>query len=377
MSNLDLSFVFPCLDERETLEACIREVQASLDERDIAYEIVVADNGSVDGSQQIARDAGARVCDVPKRGYGAALQGGIAAANGRYVMFADADGSYLLEHAGSLYDTTVAADADMGIASRMRGVIEPGAMPWLHRTLGTPVLTLLINLLFRASFSDCNSGFRCLRTSAVRAWDVRANGMEFASELLIKATKANASVVEIPSGLRPDKRSRAPHLHTWRDGMRHLLFILSERPELFELVGLSLVMLTTILQMFAIVLGPVEISGMHIFDYHSQLLLLMLGCVGLQIYLLSFYLYFSGEEPPRRITRSLLSIDEAHLFFLLVFLVVCVFGGGAYMIWDWAQGDFREVDLVNLMVFVTHLLCMLGFSGTGLLGIHMYKKRRM
>ena len=142
-------------------------------------------NGSTDDSRQIATDRGARVVPVPTRGYGAALRGGIEAAEGKYVMFADADGTYFYENSLELYQTTSKADADMGIASRMKGVIEPGAMPTLHRILGTPVLTGLINLLFKGKLSDCNSGFRCLKKTAYQTWDIRASGMEFASELLI------------------------------------------------------------------------------------------------------------------------------------------------------------------------------------------------
>lgn len=208
---MDLTFVFPCLNECRTIALCIEAVQRSLGaDPNLHYEIVVADNGSHDGSQEIATRHGARVVPVPQRGYGAALRGGIAAAQGRYVMFADADGTYCYEHALELYRTTSAADADMGIASRMKGKIEAGAMPPLHRHLGTPVLTTLINLLFKGRLSDCNSGFRCLKKTAYDTWGIRASGMEFASELLIKALKHSASTVEIPSGLRPPPVERTP-----------------------------------------------------------------------------------------------------------------------------------------------------------------------
>jgi len=201
---MELSFVFPCLNEARTLAACIGAVKAALQqEPNLQFEIVVADNGSSDESRSIALACGARVVPVAQRGYGAALRAGIEAAEGRLVMFADADGTYLYEHALELYRATAKADADMGIASRMRGRIEPGAMPMLHRRLGTPVLTTLINWLFAGALSDCNSGFRCLRKSAYQQWGIRASGMEFASELLIKALKHQARTVEIVSGLRP------------------------------------------------------------------------------------------------------------------------------------------------------------------------------
>lgn len=154
----------------------------------------------------------------------------------------------------------------MVIASRMTGKIEDGAMPWLHRYVGTPVLTKLINVLFRGKLSDCNSGFRVMKKSSYESWNVSSGGMEFASELLIKALKHKAKIIEIPAGLRPDKRSRAPYLKTWRDGMRHLLFILSESPKLFEVVGLTGVLLASFLQLCAWSLGPTRILGVSVFD---------------------------------------------------------------------------------------------------------------
>ncbi|HYF35735.1 MAG TPA: glycosyltransferase family 2 protein, partial [Prosthecobacter sp.] len=245
---MDLTFVFPCLNEHRTIARCIDAVRQSLEaDPTLKFEIVVADNGSTDDSREIATAHGARVVPVTQRGYGAALRGGIEAAAGKYVMFADADGTYCYEHSLSLYKATSSANADMGIASRMKGTIEPGAMPTLHRILGTPVLTTLINVLFHGRLSDCNSGFRCLKKTAYDTWQIRASGMEFASELLIKALKNRASTVEIPSGLRPAPVDRTPHLRTWRDGMRHLLFILSERPRLFELIGLALILIGTLL----------------------------------------------------------------------------------------------------------------------------------
>ncbi len=187
---MDASFVFPCLNEERSLGGCIRRVRSSLDaDAGLKYEVIVADNGSSDRSREVAVECGARVVPVADRGYGAALKGGIMGAEGKYVLFADSDGTYLYEDALRLYKETVAAGADLGIASRLAGRIEPDAMPWLHHYLGTPVLTKLINLLFDGALTDCNSGFRCLKKDAYIKWDVRSRGMEFASELFIKALK--------------------------------------------------------------------------------------------------------------------------------------------------------------------------------------------
>ena len=315
---LDLSFVFPCLNEEATLGACIEQVKESFVGSEVRYEIVVADNGSTDRSREIAEENGARVVPVPVRGYGAALKGGIQNAAGKYVMFADADSTYMLEHAAPLYQKAVDVDADMAIASRMHGTIEPGAMPTLHRYVGTPVLTSLINLLFRGSLSDCNSGFRCIRKAAYEDWFIRADGMEFASELLIKALKSHAIIVEIPSGLRPDVEGREAHLRTWRDGMRHLLFILSERPQLFEYAGLATLFSSSLLQAAAAFIGPVQVLKLSIFDHHSQALLLLGALMGAQIYLFSCVIFLRGSEEPTQLTKRIIELDEGVLFFVLV-----------------------------------------------------------
>jgi hypothetical protein len=233
----------------------------------------------------------------------------------------------------------------------------------------------LINRLFKGRLSDCNSGFRCLRREAYAGWGVRATGMEFASELLIKALKAGSRIVEVPSGLRPDRRSRPPHLRTWRDGMRHLLFILSEKPQFFEGVGLGLVLLTSLLQVLAAVVGPTRVLVFNVFDFHTQALLIPLGCSGVQFYLFGCFLYLSGEEHPTWLTRRLIALDEARLFFLLVLVALVEGGAGLFVLWRWSQSRFGHLDMIGFILFLTHFLCILGFTGVGLLGIHVFKRR--
>lgn len=373
---MDLTFVFPCLNEEKTLEHCIRAVRASLDSAggDLSYEIVVADNGSTDRSAEIARAEGARVVPVTRRGYGAALRGGIEAAQGRYAMFADADSTYLYEHALPLYRKAVESDADMAIASRMRGTIEPGAMPPLHRWLGTPVLTWLINVLFRGRLSDCNSGFRCIKKSAYETWGIRSDGMEFASELLIKALKHGAKSVEIPSGLRPGPPERVAHLRTWRDGMRHLLFILSERPRLFEFAGLLILVLSSILQLGAVAIGPTRVLGLNVFDIHSMALLLLAGMTGMQLYVFSLMLYLRRREEPTRLTAKLLGIGEGELFFLLlsILLAEAALVGGVVI--AWAAHGFANLNLTNVLIPGIHLLGLPLMLAIGLLGLNVFRK---
>lgn len=373
---MDLTFVFPCLDEEATLGQCIRSVKDSLDGAGeaINYEIVVADNGSTDRSAEIANELGARVVPVDQRGYGAALRGGIEAAEGTYVMFADADSTYLYEHSRPLYEKAVETDSDMAIASRMTGEIEDGAMPPLHRHLGTPVLTGLINLLFKGKLSDCNSGFRCIRKSAYETWDIRASGMEFASELLIKALKANASTVEIDSGLRKGPEGRVAHLRTWRDGMRHLLFILSERPRLFEKTGLILLIISTALQILATILGPTNFLGLNIFDLHSKALLLLAGMTGMQLYLFSCMLFLKKRETPTALTAWLIRIDEGVLFFLLLGILgvlgLLVLG----VVANWALNNFANLDLTAVLFPAIHFIGLPAMLAIGLLGLHVFKK---
>ncbi|HCN28942.1 MAG TPA: glycosyltransferase family 2 protein [Verrucomicrobiales bacterium] len=372
----DLTFVFPCLNEEKTLGICIERVKASLDPAGIAYEIVVADNGSTDRSREIAAAAGCRVVPVAARGYGAALKGGIEAALGKYAMFADSDSTYMYEHAAPLHEAAVKNDAGMAIASRMIGEIEPGAMPPLHRHLGTPVLTWLINTLFHGRLTDCNSGFRCVKKEEYLKWGIRSDGMEFASELLIKALKAGTKTVEIPSGLRCGPPDRVAHLRTWRDGMRHLLFILSERPALFEWLGLLLLVPATLLQILSAITGPVALGPFNVFDIHSQALLLMAGILGTQLYIFGCSLHLRGGDKPLRFTEKFIHLDEGTLFFMLlgVFTAFLATVGGLLIIW--AGRGFAGLHQANSLLVAVHILGLMAMGGIGLLSIHTLKKAR-
>lgn len=372
---VDLSFVFPCLNEQETLQSCIQQVKDSLDLGGVRYEIIVADNGSIDRSREIAAEMGCRVVPVKNRGYGAALRGGIDASAAEYVMFADSDNTYLYADAAPLYRAAKNGAADMAIASRMIGEIEPGAMPTLHRRLGTPVLTTLINLLFQGKLSDCNSGFRCIRKTAFDSWQIRSNGMEFASELLIKALKANARYVEIPSGLRKGPEGRVAHLRTWRDGMRHLLFIFSEKPRLFELLGFITVLATTLLQITAFCTGPVSIGGVfHVFDLHSQALLLLSGIIGAQFYLFSCILFLQSDDQSLGITRKLIHLDEGVLFFTLLATVGACVTVATIIGIKWSLSGFGNLNLARDLLFWSHPLAISISFSVGLLGLHILKK---
>jgi glycosyltransferase involved in cell wall biosynthesis len=236
----ELSVVMPCLNEAETLAVCIDKALAALAENEIAGEVIVADNGSTDGSQQIAIEHGARVVPVPLRGYGAALNAGIQAARGKYVLMADADDSYEFAHI-PLFLVELREGADLVMGNRFRGGIGPKAMPFLHRYLGNPVLSLIGRALFHAPIGDFHCGIRAFSKDAYERLALRTTGMEFASEMVVKSSLLGQKMTEVPTTLKKDGRSRPPHLKTWRDGWRHLRFLLMYSPRwLFLYPGIAL-----------------------------------------------------------------------------------------------------------------------------------------
>jgi hypothetical protein len=239
--DVELTILMPCLNEAETIGVCVGKARGFLDRAGIDGEVLVADNGSVDGSTEIARRLGARTIEVPRRGYGAALIQGINAARGRYVIMGDADDSYDFAALDQLV-TALRSGADLVMGNRFSGGIQHGAMPALHRYLGNPVLSFIGRLFFRCRIGDFHCGLRGFRRDSVRALDLRTTGMEFASELVVKASLAKQRIVEVPVVLYPDGRSRSPHLRSWRDGWRHLRFLLLFSPRWLLLYpGLALV----------------------------------------------------------------------------------------------------------------------------------------
>jgi len=224
--GLELTILMPCLNESETLAICIEKASRFLRQEEIRGEVLVADNGSTDGSQTIAERLGARVIAVAERGYGAALIAGIDAAQGTFVVMGDSDDSYDFSHLEAFVDR-LRRGSDLVMGNRFAGGIAPGAMPFLHRYLGNPVLSFLGRLFFKVPIGDFHCGLRGFRRSSIRSIGLQAKGMEFASEMIVKASLAGLSITEVPTTLRPDGRSRPPHLRTWRDGWRHLKFLLT------------------------------------------------------------------------------------------------------------------------------------------------------
>ena len=271
----------PCLDEAETVGTCVRKARAFLARTGIAGEVLVADNGSTDGSQQLAVAAGARVAQVAERGYGSALTGGIAVARGRYVIMADADDSYDFSRLDAFVERLRLGDG-LVMGNRFRGGIARGAMPPMHRFLGNPVLSFVGRLLFRSNIGDFHCGLRGFDRATILRLGLVSTGMEFASEMVVKATLAGVRIAEVPTTLSPDGRSRAPHLRSWRDGWRHLRFLLMMSPRwLLFYPGLALMLLGLFAQL-AILRGPVVIRGVG-FDIHTMLYAAGASILGLQL----------------------------------------------------------------------------------------------
>ena len=239
MPDLDLTILMPCLNEAETLAICVRQAAQAIHNSGVRGEVVVADNGSVDGSLEIAAAEGARVVNAPTRGYGAALIAGIEAARGKYVMMADADASYHFEHLPRFLPK-LDEGYDLVMGNRFAGGIEPGAMPPLHKYLGNPVLSTIGRVFFRIPVRDFHCGLRAFRRDSILKLNLRTTGMEFASEMVVKASLAGLRMTEVPTTLSPDGRSRPPHLRSWRDGWRHLRFLLLYSPRwLFFYPGIA------------------------------------------------------------------------------------------------------------------------------------------
>jgi hypothetical protein len=279
-NEVELTIVLPCLNEAETLAGCVDEALVALREHNICGEVIVADNGSTDGSQEIAVRHGARVVAVEQKGYGRALQGGIAAARGRYILMGDSDGSYDFTHAWRFVEK-LREGWEIVMGNRFRGGIEPGAMPWKNRVFGNPLLSGIGRLFFRCPVHDLHCGLRAFQRTAYEKLELRTAGMEFASEMVIKATLFGLRMTEIPTVLRRDGRNRPPHLRPWRDGWRHLRFMLLFCPRwLFLQPGLGLIAIGSALG--AVLLrGPLRLGAVTL-DVHTLFFSAMAVLIGFQ-----------------------------------------------------------------------------------------------
>jgi len=285
--TLELSILMPCLNEAETLEICIEKAQKSLRELDIVGEVIIADNGSTDGSQDIATRMGARVVPVVAKGYGSALMGGIMAARGVYIIMGDADDSYDFSNLGPFVEK-LRGGWDLVMGNRFQGGIKPGAMPPLHKYFGNPALTRIGQLFFSSPVGDFNCGLRGFRRESILKLDLQTTGMEFAGEMVVKASIYKLRVTEVPTVLSPDGRSRPPHLRTWRDGWRNLRFMLVYSPRwLFLYPGAALMILGLIIVVW--LLPGTQKIGSISFDVHTLLYGAIAIIIGFQAVTFAFF----------------------------------------------------------------------------------------
>lgn len=352
---IELSIVMPCLNEARTLGTCIRKAQGFMARNGIVGEVVIGDNGSTDGSKTIAFGLGARVVEVATRGYGAALMAAIRAARGTFVIMADSDDSYDFERLED-FVAELRAGHDLVMGNRFRGGIAPGAMPPLHRFLGNPVLTGIGRLFFRSPCRDFHCGLRGFRRTAILDLDLRTSGMEFASEMVVKATLKGLQVTEVPTTLSKDGRDRAPHLRSFRDGWRHLRFLLLFCPRWLFLVPGAGILLLSVGLMAALLPGPLHLGALEL-DVHSLVVANAGAVFGAQLIL--FFLLakqFAADEgiipSGRRFERVRRAITlEGALVAGGVLLALGV-GGVAAAAVQWGMAGFGELDYQQTMRFV-------------------------
>lgn len=375
-----ISIVMPCLNEAETLADCIRKAFSGIRDAKVVGEVVIADNGSTDGSKDIAVREGARVATVTSKGYGNALRGGISAASGKWILMGDADSSYDFSMIGPFLEK-LRQGHDLVMGCRMPaggGTVMPGAMPWKHRWLGNPVLTFVGRLFFKSPSNDFHCGMRAFTRDAYDRMDLRTVGMEFASEMVIKATLAGLKITEVPITLHPDGRSRAPHLRSWRDGWRHLRFMLLFSPRwLFLIPGIGFSVFG-MAGLGTLALGEM-IFGTVVLDVGTMMVSSMLLLVGTQLlWLAVFTRDFAVSEgllPPNERLKKILEAFSLE-WGLLLGLILGMAGSGL-LIWafyDWQQAGFRGLSYsVNLRrIIPASTLIVLGIQflfGSFFLGV--------
>jgi glycosyltransferase involved in cell wall biosynthesis len=352
----ELSVVMPCLNEARTIGICIRKALDSFDRIGIAGEVVVADNGSTDGSQQIAEELGARVVPVERRGYGAALTGGIAAARGHWVIMGDADDSYDFS-ALEPFVKRLREGYDLVAGNRFKGGISPGAMPWLHRRLGNPVLSFIGRRLYGTPCGDIYCGLRGFDRQKVDALDIRSSGMEFAIEMIVKATMQGLRVTEVPTTLSPDADGRVPHLNTWRDGWKSVRLLLLYSPKwLFLYPGLFF--LAVGIAGMAWLLPENRSIGNVGFDVSTLLYFGLAITVGLQaVYFFLTARWFGiieGLLPDDPLIRRVVERPRRLEWALVCGLVLIASGLGLsfYALTKWNEADFGPLNYPDTLRIV-------------------------
>jgi glycosyltransferase involved in cell wall biosynthesis len=353
--QIELSVVMPCLNERETVGVCVRKAMSALKEAGLSGEVIVADNGSTDGSMEIARAEGARVVNVQEKGYGSALKGGILASRGEYVLMADSDDSYDFSHAPRFLEQ-LRSGSDLVMGNRFRGGIADQAMPFLHRYLGNPVLSGIGRLFFGSPCGDFHCGIRGFRKDSFVRMDIRSTGMEFASEMVVKATLLGMTVTEVATTLSPDGRGRAPHLRTWRDGWRHLRFLLMYSPRWLFLYPGILLMAAGLTGCALLLPGRLVIHGVG-FDLHTLLYAFVSVLLGFQlIAFAAFTKVFATTEgllpEDPRLNRAFRWVTLETGLLVGGLLMLLGVGGSIFAVSGWARESFGALDTEHTLRIV-------------------------
>lgn len=347
-----VTVVMPCLNEAQTLETCIKKAQFYFTNNNIDGEIIIADNGSTDGSQDIAQKLGSKVVSIPQKGYGNALKGGINQAKGDFIIMGDADDSYDFSKL-ELFINKLNEGADFVIGNRFKGGIEKNAMPFLHKYLGNPVLSFLGRLFFNSKIGDFHCGLRGFTKEAYQKLELTTSGMEFASELIVKAHLNNLTIAEVPTILHKDGRNRKPHLNTWQDGWRHLRFLLLYSPKWLFFYPSVLMMLTGFILSLFLIIAPIKIGNI-VFDVHTLLYSTALFIIGFQFFV------FYGLTKVFAVTHKLLPKSDRYdaifkfislekgivigFLFTIIGIILSIFGFSI-----WSKENFGPLNVTETL----------------------------
>lgn len=363
--KIKLTILMPCLNEKETLGTCIAKAKAWIDRYGIGAEVLVADNGSSDGSQEIARSLGARVVTVNQRGYGSALFHGTLAAKGEWIIMGDSDDSYDFSEL-DLFIQKLDQSFDLVMGNRFAGGIDPGAMPWKNKYIGNPILSSIGKVLFRCPVHDFHCGLRAFTKNAFLLMDLRTTGMEYASEMVIKATLYGLRICEVPTRLAKDGRTRPPHLRPWRDGWRHLRFMFLFSPRwLFLIPGVTLFLVCSLVY-FSILISPVKVGNI-VFDINTLLfsqagvlLGFLIVMTGLLVRIIATK---EGLLKENRFIERFVGTATPEIGGLIgLFFLITGFLGGIISTYRWAAVNFGQLapDFLIRMVSLSTLLFSIG-----------------
>ncbi len=354
--DIELSIVMPCLNEAETLAICITKANNWLKNNNVSGEVVIGDNGSTDGSQEIATNLGARVINIPTKGYGSALMGAIEASYGKYVIMGDSDDSYDFGNL-TLFVNELRNGYDLVMGNRFKGGVAKGAMPFLHKYLGNPVLSFIGRLFFNSKAGDFHCGLRGFRQDIVSVLNLQTTGMEFASEMVVKATIFNLKITEVPTTLSPDGRSRPPHLRTWHDGWRHLRFLLIYSPRWLFLIPGSFLMLFGFILSFLIIQKPLKIFGNIQLDTNTLLYAGASIIVGFQAFIFGVftraYAIQAGFLPKNdKLIKwlEIINLERGLIGGIIIF--IAGLAGTIYSLTLWTEVHFGRLDYPSILRIV-------------------------